>query len=87
MSPNISHNRIESNLYDIEVGRPCRVTQLRVEPGVCQRLREMGFCEFAEVKKLSEGDILICRVCEARIALSKRLAKNILVEAIDTCHS
>ena len=73
-----------NNLCDIESGQSVRVTQLRGEPAVCQRLREMGFCEFAEVRKVVHGEVLICHVCNTRIALSRRLAKNILVESISS---
>ena len=70
------------NLYDIEVNQPARVKALHGEPAVCQRLREMGFCEFAEVRKLTHGSCLICHVCGVNVALSKYLAKNIVVEKI-----
>ena len=70
------------NLYDIEINQPVRVKALHGEPAVCQRLREMGFCEFAEVRKLSHGSCLICHVCGVNVALSKYLAKNIVVEKI-----
>ncbi len=70
------------NLYDIEVNQPARVKSLHGEPAVCQRLREMGFCEFAEVRKLTHGSCLICHVCGVNVALSKYLAKNIVVEKI-----
>jgi len=80
----IAQNRFIRTLYDIEVGLPVRVMELRCEPALCLRLREMGFCELAEVSKVTENGALICHLCHGRVALSKRLAKNIIVEAIDT---
>lgn len=71
-----------STLCDVSVNLPVRIKALNAEPAVCQRLREMGFCEFAEVRKVSEGSALICRVCGVKVALSKYLAKNIMVETI-----
>ncbi len=71
-----------TNLCDISVDLPVRIKAIQAEPAVCQRLREMGFCEFAEVKKISQGGACICHVCGVKVALSKYLAKNILVEAI-----
>ena len=71
-----------STLCDVSVNLPVRIKALNAEPAVCQRLREMGFCEFAEVRKVSHGSALICRVCGVKVALSKYLAKNIVVETI-----
>ena len=73
---------MSTNLYDIEINQPVRVKSIHGEPAVCQRLREMGFCEFAEVRKLTHGSCLICHVCGVNVALSKYLAKNIVVEKI-----
>ena len=69
-----------STLCDVSVNLPVRIKALNAEPAVCQRLREMGFCEFAEVRKVSQGAALICRVCGVKVALSRYLAKNIVVE-------
>ena len=71
-----------STLCDVSVNLPVRIKALNAEPAVCQRLREMGFCEFAEVRKVSQGSALICRVCGVKVALSRYLAKNIMVETI-----
>ena len=71
-----------STLCDVSVNLPVRIKALNAEPAVCQRLREMGFCEFAEVRKVAHGSALICRVCGVKVALSKYLAKNIVVETI-----
>ena len=71
------------NLCDVASDLPVRIKVLKGEPQLCHRLREMGFCEFAKIRKISENGGLICDVCGVRIALSRRLAKNILVEAID----
>lgn len=93
MHKHTPHNRIHSkiaacNLCDAKVNTPMRVKALlHGEPGVCQRLREMGFCEFAEIRKVSQGSALICRVCGVNVALSKYLAKNIIVEPIEAAGS
>ena len=70
-------------LHDAEVGKLVRITALQGEPAVCQRLREMGFCELSEICKVAQSSALICRTCGGKVALSKNLAKNILVEKID----
>lgn len=76
-------NSCLSTLCDVDVNLPVRVKALNAEPAVCQRLREMGFCEFAEVRKIQHGNALICHVCGVNLILSHYLAKNILVERID----
>ena len=70
-------------LNDIPVGQPVRIKELRGEEEVCQRLREMGFCELAEICKVAHHNGLICRVCDGKVALSKGLADNIVVESVD----
>ncbi len=73
------------SLYDARIGAVLRVKELCGDPGVCHRLREMGFCEYTEICKLSQNGALICRMPSGtRMMLSNRLAKNILVESIDT---
>ena len=48
----------------------------------CERLREMGFCESMEVRKVSGGRNLICSVCGTRLALSKDLAEDVMVTPV-----
>ena len=71
------------NLTQIGAGTEVRVSRLECPPQTCQRLREMGFCENALVTKIRGGADLVCWVCGARVALSARLAKQILVEHVD----
>ena len=72
-----------TNLCDVSTDSMVRIKALQGEPAVCQRLREMGFCEYAEVRKISQSGACICHVCGVKVALSKYLAKNILVEKIE----
>ena len=60
-------------------GRALLVRALHGAESTCQRLREMGFCEAAVVRKLSNGRNFICTVCGTRIALSLEMAAHILV--------
>ncbi len=71
------------NLTQVGSGDEVRVRRLECAHGTCQRLREMGFCENALVKKIRGGAHLVCWVCGTRVALSARLAKQILVEHVD----
>jgi len=45
----------------------------------CERLRSLGFCEKMRVRKLMGGRNLLCTVCGSRMAVSSKLAENILV--------
>lgn len=61
-------------------GRLLRVKYLAGDDAACKRLREIGFCEQAEVRLLSRGGQMICSVRGTRLALSLRLAEHIWVE-------
>jgi ferrous iron transport protein A len=81
-----SKNRAEGGSLDLTQvvsGDEVRVRHLNCAPTTCQRLREMGFCENALVTKIRGGADLVCWVCGTRVALSARLAKQILVEHVD----
>jgi len=71
------------DLTQVSSGDEVRVRHLACSPTTCQRLREMGFCENALVTKIRGGADLVCWVCGTRVALSARLAKQILVEHVD----
>ena len=47
----------------------------------CERLRDMGFCEQIQMRKLAGGRNLICSVCGTRLAISRELAEQVLVKA------
>lgn len=47
-------------------------------PG-CEQLRQLGFCESMQVRKLANGRNLICSVCGTRMALSRDLAHQVKV--------
>lgn len=66
-------------LSEAEAGPVLSVERLDGNEQVCRRLREVGFCEKAEVRLLSRGGQMICHVCGTRLALSRKLAKKIWV--------
>ena len=51
-------------------------------PEVTDRLRELGFCEEQRIKLLARQSNFICQVCNARLAISEKLADTIMVEAV-----
>ncbi len=67
-------------LQAVKPGQRVRVQQLDGQPDLCHRLREMGFCEFAEVKILNSGGAMLCQVCNSKVCLSHQLAQAILVK-------
>lgn len=71
------------NLEQARVGDSLRVTSLAGSSALCQRLREMGFCEEAVVEKVSEHHLLVCSVCGTRMALDRATARGILVEPLE----
>jgi ferrous iron transport protein A len=44
----------------------------------CEQLRQLGFCESLQVRKLADGRNLICSVCGTRLALSRELASQVM---------
>ena len=72
--------KIDSAMTLNQVGVGCDV-RIRVLSGPgCERLRDLGFCEQLQVRKLSNGRNLICSVCGTRMAISRELAEQVLVE-------
>ncbi len=65
------------SLNRVKVG--CDV-QIRMLSGPsCDRLRDLGFCEQMQVRKIAGGRNLICSVCGTRMAISRELAEQVLV--------
>jgi ferrous iron transport protein A len=69
-------------LSRLPAGTDARVARLDGQENVCQRLREMGFCESAIISRLSGHGALVCQVCGSRIALHRAFGDNIHVEPI-----
>lgn len=67
-------------LSEAEPGFVLLVDHLEANEKICRRLREVGFCEKAEIQLLSRGGQIICNVCGTRLALSHDLAKKIWVK-------
>ena len=67
-------------LPQIECGKKVRVFKLQAHPALCNRLRELGFCELSEIKILRKAGSLLCQVCGSRVCISQQLAHSILVE-------
>ena len=69
-------------LNQVKAGVAVRIKQLCASPEMASRLREIGFGEEQVIKLVSGHANIICRVCNARMAISAQLAQAILVEPI-----
>jgi Fe2+ transport system protein FeoA len=69
-------------LSAVKAGTTVCVRQLATSPEICDRLREMGLREDQHVRLVSRQDSVICQVCNARVALSQKLADVIMVEPV-----
>jgi len=69
-------------LNRVRAGTSVRIKQLPESMELTTRLREIGFCEEQTVKLVSAKASVICQVCNARLAISARLAETILVEPV-----
>jgi Fe2+ transport system protein FeoA len=68
-------------LSQIKAGAIVCIRQLSTAPEVTDRLRELGFCEDQKIRLVSRQSNYICQVCNARLAISGKLADSIMVEA------
>ncbi len=78
--PTTASNRSQP-LRAARPGETVRVLRLDAQEAVCSRLREMGFCEAAEVRVINNAGALVCQVCGSRVGLSRQLADVITVTA------
>jgi len=69
-------------LSRVKAGTTVCIKELAASPEVRDRLRELGLGEEQRVKLLSSEANVICQVCNARLALSEKLARAILVEPL-----
>ena len=68
-------------LSHVKAGEVVCIKQLSTAPEVTDRLRELGFCEEQKIKLVARQSNYICQVCNARLAISGKLADSIMVEA------
>lgn len=65
-----------------EVGLNCDVRISSIKGPACDRLRDLGFCEQMQLRKISNGRNLVCTVCGAKMAISRELAEQVLVAPV-----
>ena len=76
-------NRLQS-LSQVAVGEDFRICGLEGPDAGCEQLRRLGFCESIRVRKLGDGRNLVCSVCGTRMALSRKLADQVLVSPVES---
>ena len=69
-------------LNHVAAGTTVCIKELTASPELRDRLRELGLGEEQRVKLLSSEANVICQVCNARLALSEKLAQAIWVEPV-----
>ncbi|HEX5790758.1 MAG TPA: FeoA family protein [Luteolibacter sp.] len=81
-TPLATELEMDSVLTLNQVGVGCDV-RIRILNGPqCDRLRDLGFCEQLQIRKLAGGRNLICSVCGTRLAISSDLADQVLVHPV-----
>lgn len=69
-------------LPDMPRGTIARVHRIDGENTACQRLRELGFCEEAEIQVLKSDGPVVCQICGSRVGLSRQVASAVHVAPI-----
>lgn len=67
------------DLYRAPCGARLRICELCGNAQNCQKLREMGFCENAELQVVNRGGAIVCQIFGCRIGISQSLARSIKV--------
>jgi Fe2+ transport system protein FeoA len=69
-------------LSRVQAGAVVCIKGLTAAPEVSARLRELGLCEEQRIRLVSRQSTYICQVCNARLAISGKLAESIMVEPV-----
>ena len=65
-------------------GAQAEIFRLGGKDAINHRLRELGFCEAAKVRKISGRHTVMCEVCGTKLAISAELAQLIHVQPLAT---
>jgi Fe2+ transport system protein FeoA len=64
------------------VGERLRVVTICPDCPECVRLRELGFQDQMEVRKVSDGAAIICSLLGMRVAIGRDLGEHVRVERV-----
>lgn len=70
------------SLARAKVGERLRVVTICPDCPECLRLRELGFQDRAEVRKIADGAAIICSIMGLRVAIGRDLGEHVRVERI-----
>ncbi len=73
-------SRGRRTLDQARCGERVRIVALHPAVAASCRLRELGFLESTELRKICDGNGLICQILGCRIAISREVAAGIVVE-------
>ena len=65
-----------------KVGERVRVVSICPDCPECLRLRELGFQDRVEVRKIADGAAIICSIMGMRVAIGRGLGDHVRVEKI-----
>lgn len=72
----------EVSLSSARCGERLRITAVGRDSAAVNRLRELGFCESAEICKVADSGPCLCVLMGARVAISRDLAREVRVERV-----
>ncbi len=70
------------SLAKAKVGERLRVVTICPDCPECLRLRELGFQDRVEVRKIADGAAIICSVMGMRVAIGRDLGEHVRVDSI-----
>jgi len=73
---------VTSTVACAKVGERLRVVTICPDCPECMRLRELGFQDRMEVRKVSDGAASICSIMGIRVAIGRDLGEHVRVEKI-----
>jgi ferrous iron transport protein A len=82
MQPDVLDLELDSAMTLSQAGVGCDMRIRLLQGPACERLRDLGFCEQLQIRKLTSGRNLVCTVCGTRMAISRELADQVYVEAV-----
>ena len=83
MSTNPPANRPKTiSLSELAPGVQAEIVKLGGKESINHRLRELGFCEAATVKKIAGHSTVMCEVAGTKLAIGKPLAQLIHVHPL-----
>ena len=78
----LSRTKASLTLARAKCGERLRVIHICPDCKECLRLRELGFQDRAEVRKISDGAAIICLLLGMRVAIGRDLGEHVHVEKI-----